>query len=108
MFQPFTELPLQRVAIFSSEGLRSYGDASAIRRLVEKTLDSLGLPPDFIRPGQRVVLKPNWVKEHDERHPGPNQWEHVITHPSVIEAVVHWVATRLDQMCSRIAPILAM
>ncbi len=93
MFQPFANLPLQRVAIFS--GPDRYEDASAIRRLVEQTLDSLGLPPDFIRPDQRVVLKPNWVKEHDERHPGPNQWEHVVTHPSVIEAVVHWVAARL-------------
>jgi len=95
MFKPFGELPLQRVAIFSSEHLRSYEDVSAVRRLVEQTLDSLGLPADFIRPGERVVLKPNWVKEHDERHPGPNQWEHVVTHPSVIEAVVHWVAVRL-------------
>src|SRR5947209_120229 len=94
MFQP--RLPLQRVAIFSPEDVRGYEDASAIRRLVAEALDSLGLPRDFIRPGERVVLKPNWVKEHDERHPGPNQWEHVVTHPSVIEGVVHWVATRLE------------
>ncbi|HVY71401.1 MAG TPA: DUF362 domain-containing protein, partial [Verrucomicrobiae bacterium] len=46
-------------------------------------------------PGDRVVLKPNWVKEHDERHPGPNQWEHVVTHPAVIEAVIRWVAPKL-------------
>src|SRR6267143_6584272 len=93
MFRPFAELPLQRVAIFS--GPDHYEGASAIRRLVEQTLESLGLPADFVRPGERVVLKPNWVKEHDERHPGPNQWEHVVTHPSVIEAVVHWIAARL-------------
>jgi len=42
-------------------------------------------------------LKPNWVKEHDERHPGPNQWEHVITHPAVIEGVIRWVAPRLKE-----------
>ncbi|SVB60749.1 uncharacterized protein METZ01_LOCUS213603, partial [marine metagenome] len=41
------------------------------------------------------VLKPNWVKEHDERHPGPGQWEHVVTHPAVIEAVIRWAGTRL-------------
>src|SRR5882762_5079182 len=93
MFQP--RLPFQRVAIFSSESLRSYRDASGVRRLVEQALDSLGLPPDFIRAGERIVLKPNWVKEHDERRPGPDQWEHVVTHPSVIEAVVHWVGARL-------------
>ena len=48
-----------------------------------------------MRPHDRVVLKPNWVKEHDERHPGPGQWEHVVTHPAVIEAVIRWVGTQL-------------
>jgi uncharacterized protein (DUF362 family) len=43
-----------------------------------------------------VVLKPNWVKEHDERFPGPNRWEHLVTHPAVIEAVASWVAQRLE------------
>src|SRR5207244_3846516 len=45
--------------------------------------------------GNRVVVKPNWVKEHDERYPGPDHWEHVVTHPSVIEGVVRWVAPKL-------------
>jgi len=63
--------------------------------LVEATLSALDLPGDFIRPGDRVVLKPNWVKEHDERTPGPDAWEHVVTHPTVIEAVMDWVAKRL-------------
>ncbi|HSJ03275.1 MAG TPA: DUF362 domain-containing protein, partial [Verrucomicrobium sp.] len=63
---------------------------------VARALDALALPGDFIRPGDRVVLKPNWVKEHDERHPGPGQWEHVVTHPSVIEGVIRWVAPKLQ------------
>ncbi|HTG44552.1 MAG TPA: DUF362 domain-containing protein, partial [Verrucomicrobiae bacterium] len=50
-----------------------------------------------IPPAGTIVLKPNWVKEHDERKPGPDQWEHVVTHPAVIEAVSAWVATRLQQ-----------
>lgn len=64
--------------------------------LVEETLAALNLPDDFVRAGDRVVLKPNWVKEHDERSPGPGAWEHVVTHPTVIEAVTNWVAERLD------------
>jgi uncharacterized protein (DUF362 family) len=63
---------------------------------VASAIDMLGLDRDFVRPGDNVVLKPNWVKEHDERHPGPNHWEHVITHPSVIEGVIAWVAPRLQ------------
>jgi uncharacterized protein (DUF362 family) len=60
-----------------------------------KALIALNLPADFVRAGHRVVIKPNWVKEHDERHPAPNHWEHLVTHPSVLEAVTRWAAGRL-------------
>ncbi|MGB0578423.1 MAG: DUF362 domain-containing protein [Limisphaerales bacterium] len=71
------------------------GYAAGVDELLERTLTSLDLPDDFVQPGDKVVLKPNWVKEHDERNPGPDQWEHVVTHPAVIEAVIRWVAKRL-------------
>ena len=83
-----------RVAAF--RGIEHYKDPSAVRSLVVEALDALGLNDDFVRPHDRVVLKPNWVKEHDERYPGPGQWEHVVTHPAVIEAVIHWAGTQLD------------
>ena len=76
-------------------GPATYADSAAVDALVRSALDSLQLGVEFIRPGDRVVLKPNWVKEHDERSPGPNAWHHVVTHPSVIEAVARWAATRL-------------
>lgn len=41
-----------------------------------------------------VVIKPNWVKENDERHPGPNAWEHVVTDPTVIRSAAAWVGER--------------
>lgn len=82
------------VGVFA--GPDHYRDAAAILRLVESALSALKLPPGFVRPGDRVVLKPNWVKEHDERHPGPHQWEHVVTHPTVIEAVARWAAGQMD------------
>lgn len=77
------------------QGDSQYRSPATVHALVQQALDTLGLPNDFIRPGDLVVLKPNWVKEHDERHPGPDQWEHVVTHPAVIEAVVRWAAERL-------------
>lgn len=47
-----------------------------------------------INPGDAVVLKPNWVFEcHRYRK---NEWEYVITHPSVIDAVLRKVLKRLD------------
>ena len=81
-------------------GNNYYQDGSQVVQMVNDALASLDLPPDFVRPGDRVVLKPNWVKEHDERFPGPNQWEHVVTHPSVIEAVICWVAPQLNDQGS--------
>jgi uncharacterized protein (DUF362 family) len=82
-----------RVAAFA--GAESYADPADVARLVGEALDALQLPASFVIPGDRVVLKPNWVKEHDERRPGPGAWEHVVTHPAVIEAVLRWVAARL-------------
>ena len=76
-------------------GVEHYDDPAAVGSLVVEALDALGLPDDYVRPHDRVVLKPNWVKEHDERHPGPGQWEHVVTHPAGIEAVIRWVGTQL-------------
>ena len=76
-------------------GVDHYDDPDAVYTLVGQALDALDLPYDYVRPRDRVVLKPNWVKEHDERHPGPGQWEHVVTHPAVIEAVIRWAGTRL-------------
>ena len=72
-----------------------YRHEKEIREAVRTALDFLDLPVDFIRPGDRVVLKPNWVKEHDERFPGPGQWEHVVTHPSMIRATAEWAAEKL-------------
>lgn len=77
-------------------GASDYRNREATRAQVAQALAALALPADHVRPGDRVVLKPNWVKEHDERRPGPNAWEHVVTHPSVIEAVALWVAERLQ------------
>jgi uncharacterized protein (DUF362 family) len=77
-------------------GVDHYRDADAVQRLVDDALLALGLPASFIRPGDRVVLKPNWIKEHDERHPAPGNWEHVITNPTVIAAVARWAARQLE------------
>ena len=82
--------------VSAQHGVDRYDDLDAVRALVDEAIKTLNLPDEYVRPGDRVVLKPNWVKEHDERHPGPAQWEHVVTHPAVIEAVIRWVAGRLN------------
>jgi uncharacterized protein (DUF362 family) len=82
-----------RVAVASAP--TSYEVPEQVGKAVDVALAALDLPADFVRVGDRVVLKPNWVKEHDERRPGPDEWEHVVTHPAVIEAVARWVAGQL-------------
>lgn len=47
-----------------------------------------------IREGDTVLIKPNWVKEsHLSRK---EDWDYVITHPSVIEATIEVVAKKLN------------
>lgn len=43
----------------------------------------------MIEPGDYILLKPNLIYEsHSSR---PNEWEQVITHPSIIRAVLDYV-----------------
>lgn len=49
---------------------------------------------DLLRPGDRVLLKPNLVKECHPRD--PNGWEYVLTHGSVIWALTEWVFRGLN------------
>lgn len=46
----------------------------------------------LIRPGARVVLKPNWVLHYNQAGAG---LDCLVTHPSVIEAVLEYVALTL-------------
>lgn len=51
---------------------------------------------DFIKvkPGQKVVIKPNWVREGQIDR--PQEWEHIITHPVLVEAVAELVVEKLQ------------
>ncbi|MCL4555101.1 MAG: DUF362 domain-containing protein [Actinobacteria bacterium] len=49
---------------------------------------------EIIQPGDRVVLKPNLLS-HSHRY-RPNEWEQVITHGSVVRAVLDYVLLALD------------
>jgi uncharacterized protein (DUF362 family) len=47
----------------------------------------------FIRPGDRVLVKPNWVAH---KHESNDSWEQVITHGAVIRPVVDYVQLALE------------
>src|SRR3972149_1594306 len=48
----------------------------------------------LISPGDRVVLKPNWIASAHKYD--PDEWQSVITHPSVITAVLRIVLECLN------------
>lgn len=79
------------------KGRPDFEDRGAVREAVRQAIEDLDLPPDFIRPGDHVVLKPNWVKESDERYRGTHYWEHMATNPLVIESVAEWLAPQLGR-----------
>ncbi|HSN26808.1 MAG TPA: DUF362 domain-containing protein [Kofleriaceae bacterium] len=69
----------------------------AVSRVATYGLDAVrrALPAsvfDAIRPGDRVVLKPNWVMEGHKDDPAV--WEHVITHPALITATIEQLVAR--------------
>jgi len=45
-----------------------------------------------VRPGDTVILKPNWVLESHKYR--PDDWEYVITHPTIVTAVLRRVIDR--------------
>lgn len=93
MVERADKIEMGRVAVVG--GATGYADGELVGRMVGEALARLDLPVDYVCPGDRVVLKPNWVKEHSEIRPGRESWEYVVTHPAVIEAVIRWVAERM-------------
>lgn len=62
-----------------------------ITKIKEAITDSNVL--DIIKPGNKVVLKPNFVQESRDQD---DDWDYVITHPTVITAVLELVCERLE------------
>ena len=70
-------------------------DATLVEESVRCAVDHLGISwGEFVRPGARVVLKPNFIRQsHTTR---AEQFAPIITHGSVIATVALEVATALD------------
>lgn len=48
---------------------------------------------ECVKPGDKIIIKPNWVMESHKKR--PQDWEYVITHPTVISAVLEHILQRL-------------
>ena len=49
---------------------------------------------EHVKPGDKLVIKPNWVMESHKYR--PDEWEYVITHPMTISAVLHKILRKLS------------
>ncbi len=94
--QPYPEYgfsSLSQEENFVYEGVREVLRLSGLdkNRYGSEEWNPLG---EYIKPGQKVLLKPNLVKE---KHPrDPEGWKYVLTHGSVIRAVADFVWKALD------------
>ena len=81
-----------RVFINAVAGNYDSGIAEGIKALLDKAYPS-GLK-EVIRPGDKVVIKPNVVKAGRERK--PDEWEQVVTNGSIVRAVCDEVIKALE------------
>jgi uncharacterized protein (DUF362 family) len=51
---------------------------------------------EIISPGDKVLIKPNWVNDRNH-NPGAG-WECLVTHPAVVEGVLHYVIKTRPKM----------
>ena len=62
--------------------IKEYNEEDIFRSLENRLFES-------VKTSKKIVLKPNWVRDaHLER---PGHWDYVITHPTVITAVLRKV-----------------
>jgi len=86
------QLAIARVAVVRQEPRYEPESVSAS---VAAALRELGVSwADVVKPGDRVVLKPNFIRESHTQRPG--EWEQIITHGTVIAAVARAVAAALQ------------
>lgn len=89
---------MSRVAIRHGDNYR----LETVKKVLLECFMDLGLPVsnplgDYIKPGNKVFIKPNWVASRwRESCPHRDTLYSVITHPSVIEGVADYVAEALQ------------
>lgn len=102
-YPAFPYLPPQRYPEFGTQTPTNPSNHvyPAVRRVLEDLgLDrpNVGKPTwnplgDFLRPGQRALIKPNWVMH---KNAGGESEEALITHTSVIRVLIDYVLLALD------------
>ena len=97
--------PFPELAALYGDNVPTASEANDAYRAVRDAFENLGLDPvrcgsstwnplsEVVRPGDLVVIKPNWVKESHLLVPGA--WEEVVTHGSVLRPIIDYVLIAL-------------
>lgn len=87
--------PFQHGGVGVFRGQPNYQDVETAIHEALRLVGLTGAKPleDLIRPGDRVLLKPNLIRESHATRPG--EWEQVITHGAFIRAMATLVAEAL-------------
>jgi hypothetical protein len=90
-FERFPEYPFENVAGDSNDVYKGFRDLLITLRLDEEHAGTKDWNPlgSIVRPGDNVVIKPNFVMD---RHISGGDYNCVVTHGSVIRAVVDYVS----------------
>lgn len=87
--------PTQAGSCVALERLPARYSVVEVGRSLQAAVNSVGVCwGQFVRRGDRVVLKPNLIRQSHTKRPG--EWEQIVTHGTVIEAVTREVARALD------------
>src|SRR5262249_3662637 len=86
-----TSLGVDRSMDVTVESCDSYDSA----RIDFALQQSESIFAERIRPGNSVVLKPNWIAPSHKYN--PQEWQSVITHPEVISSVLRIVLKHLGR-----------
>ncbi len=92
----YSEYPFEDVAPAENA---VYGAVREVLRLLHLDEENFGAPAwnplgSLIRPGNTVLVKPNLIRESHASH--FEEWEQVITHPSIIRAVLDYIYIALQ------------
>src|ERR1044071_3373679 len=92
----FPEYPFGEISTDRNDVYSGFRDLLITMRLDEEHFNTKQWNPlgSIIRPGDKVVIKPNFVMD---RHVAGGDYNCVVTHGSVIRAVVDYVAIALQR-----------
>lgn len=100
-FSPSENYPEYSGTVIAKEENNVYAMVRKCFYLMEYDKEHFGTPRwnplgKYIKPGQTILLKPNWVEHVNKNEKYRDNMECLVTHPSVVRAIIDYVLVALD------------